>query len=283
MRKCSVIVLSALLVTSYSGGQQITQTVTGLQADTQPAPVKVYAVGPGVSAPELLPLDLGPVPMEKCRRKVNGKFALSLIVDETGKPRNIMFLHPLGTDLDLFALKIVGADRFNPGRYNGASVVIGQSVEVSLQTCVAQTKDDKANKFFRLLLISQPEQNFGELTQPLEEAVLAPDYTSGSAESIDAVTLNLAKNGISPPAPLIWPEAEFSEAARQAKYQGTCLISLIVDRNGLPQDLRVVKALNYGLTEQSIGAVKKYRFKPAMKNGEPVPARIAVEVNFRLY
>src|ERR1035441_4026192 len=100
MRNLSVIVLSVLLVTGYSSSQQITQAVTDLQADMRPTPVKVYSIGQDVIAPELLPHDLGPFPMDKCRNKVNGTVVLSLLVDETGHPRNIMFLHPLGTDLD---------------------------------------------------------------------------------------------------------------------------------------------------------------------------------------
>ncbi len=41
--------------------------------------------------------------------------------------------------------------------------------------------------------------------------------------------------------------------------------------------------LGYGLDENAVGAVNRYRFKPAMKAGlEPVPVQITVEVNFRL-
>jgi TonB family protein len=90
--------------------------------------------------------------------------------------------------------------------------------------------------------------------------------------------------GVSPPQPLNSVEAEFSDEARRAKYQGVCLISLIVDAQGNPQNPRVVRALGMGLDEKAIEAVKKYKFKPAMKDGKtPVPVMITVEVNFRLY
>jgi periplasmic protein TonB len=90
--------------------------------------------------------------------------------------------------------------------------------------------------------------------------------------------------GISAPVPLNSVEAEFSDEARRAKYQGVCLISMIVDANGMPQNPRVVRALGMGLDEKALEAVRKYRFKPAMKDGKtPVPVMITVEVNFRLY
>lgn len=90
--------------------------------------------------------------------------------------------------------------------------------------------------------------------------------------------------GISAPVPLNSVEAEFSDEARRAKYQGVCLIQMIVDAHGMPQDPRVVRPLGMGLDQKALEAVRKYRFKPAMKDGKtPVPVMITVEVNFRLY
>ncbi len=90
--------------------------------------------------------------------------------------------------------------------------------------------------------------------------------------------------GVSAPSLVFGPEAEFSDEARRAKYQGVCLISVIVDAQGNPQDPRVVRALGMGLDEKALEAVRKYKFKPAMKDGRtPVPVRITIEVNFRLY
>jgi len=90
--------------------------------------------------------------------------------------------------------------------------------------------------------------------------------------------------GVSAPVALNQVEAEFSDEARRAKYQGVCLIQLIVDAQGNPQNPRVVRALGMGLDEKAIEAVRKYKFKPAYKQGKgPVPVMITVEVNFRLY
>jgi len=90
--------------------------------------------------------------------------------------------------------------------------------------------------------------------------------------------------GISAPVALVTPEAEFSDEARRAKYQGVVLISLIVDAQGNPQNPRVVRPLGMGLDEKAMEAVRKYKFKPALKDGHiPVPVMITVEVNFRLY
>jgi len=90
--------------------------------------------------------------------------------------------------------------------------------------------------------------------------------------------------GVSAPVPIFTPEAEFSDEARRAKYQGVCLVSLIVDAQGNPQNVHVVRPLGMGLDEKALEAVRKYKFKPAMKDGRtPVPVLMSIEVNFRLY
>lgn len=89
--------------------------------------------------------------------------------------------------------------------------------------------------------------------------------------------------GVSSPIPVVSPEAEFSDEARRAKYQGVCMISIIVDTRGYPQNPRVVRSLGMGLDEKALDAVRRYRFKPAVRDGRPVPVRITVEVDFRLY
>ena len=80
----------------------------------------------------------------------------------------------------------------------------------------------------------------------------------------------------------------YSERARRAKIVGTCIVELVVDERGTPTNLRVVKGLGMGLDEKAIEAVKKWKFEPALrfdpvlKDAKPVPAKIAVEVDFHL-
>ena len=77
------------------------------------------------------------------------------------------------------------------------------------------------------------------------------------------------------------PDPQYSEEARHAGYQGTVVLWLVVDATGLPQNIRVQRALGMGLDEEAVKAVKRWRFKPAMRDGKPVPVMINVEVNFR--
>lgn len=58
---------------------------------------------------------------------------------------------------------------------------------------------------------------------------------------------------------------------------------IVVDANGIPQDIRVTRPLGMGLDEKAMEAVRQWRFKPAMKDGAPVAVAINVEISFRLY
>ena len=89
--------------------------------------------------------------------------------------------------------------------------------------------------------------------------------------------------GVSAPRGVYTPDPEYSEEARKAKYQGTCVLWLIVGPDGKPRDIRVARNLGMGLDEKAIEAVKNWRFEPAMKDGKPVAVQINVEVSFRLY
>ncbi|HKH97743.1 MAG TPA: energy transducer TonB [Candidatus Sulfotelmatobacter sp.] len=90
-------------------------------------------------------------------------------------------------------------------------------------------------------------------------------------------------NGVSPPIPLNKPEAEFSEEARKAKYQGNCVVGMVVGADGVPRQIHIVSSLGMGLDEKALEVAAKYRFKPAEKDGHPVAVAIALEVDFHLY
>jgi TonB family protein len=87
---------------------------------------------------------------------------------------------------------------------------------------------------------------------------------------------------VTAPKALYAPEPEFSEAARKAGYQGTCVLSLIVGADGRPRDVRVVRKLGMQLDEKAIQAVRQWKFEPARKGDKPVAVPIEVEVSFHL-
>lgn len=58
---------------------------------------------------------------------------------------------------------------------------------------------------------------------------------------------------------------EFAQEAKKAKTAGNVLVNLVVDQNGIPTKVRVVRGIGNGLDQKAVEAVSKYRFKPSME------------------
>ena len=88
--------------------------------------------------------------------------------------------------------------------------------------------------------------------------------------------------GVSAPSIVFKVDPEYSEQARKAKYQGTVVLNLIVQKDGSVRDVKILQPLGLGLDEKAIEAVLQWRFKPGMRQGQAVDVSAIVEVTFRL-
>jgi TonB family protein len=79
--------------------------------------------------------------------------------------------------------------------------------------------------------------------------------------------------------------AEFPAPARgkKDKFEGTCLIGLVVDASGMPRDVHADRSLGPDFDANAIKAVQGYRFNPGKRAGEAVAVALHVEVNFKRF
>jgi TonB family protein len=138
---------------------------------------------------------------------------------------------------------------------------------------------------------------FGLWKTPLIRAQSPPDGGPQVAASLalqDPAIQNLVESAgapqiyhvggdVSAPQLIFAPTPEYSKEAKRAKYQGICIISTIVDPEGNPQRVQVVRHLGKGLDQKAVEAVRQYRFKPGILHGKAVAVEVNIEVNFRLY
>jgi TonB family protein len=89
-------------------------------------------------------------------------------------------------------------------------------------------------------------------------------------------------NGVSSPTILEREEPSYTEAARAAKIQGTVLMQVVVAPDGTAGQIEVVRSVDVGLDQRAVEAVSKWKFKPGIKDGQPVSVQITVEVSFHL-
>ena len=79
------------------------------------------------------------------------------------------------------------------------------------------------------------------------------------------------------------PQPLFTEAARANKVQGVVRVRILVDSRGAVREVVMMRGLPDGLNEQAIRAAYQMRFRPALKNGQPVSYWMNnVEVEFNL-
>jgi protein TonB len=89
--------------------------------------------------------------------------------------------------------------------------------------------------------------------------------------------------GVSSPELIFKVDPEFSEEARKAKFMGNVLVNLVVDQNGNPRNVHVLRGVGMGLDQKAVDAVKQYKFRPAKEGGKPVAVELNVEVDFQIF
>lgn len=74
----------------------------------------------------------------------------------------------------------------------------------------------------------------------------------------------------------------YPASAKQAKVQGTVELEVSISKEGVPQEIRVVRSPGDDLTQSALDAVRQWRYRPTLLNGEPVDILTTVIVNYTL-
>jgi TonB family protein len=93
---------------------------------------------------------------------------------------------------------------------------------------------------------------------------------------------SVGDHGLVLPVALYKPEPKYSDDARRARLSGEVIVQLVIDQNGRPRDMRIVRSLGLGLDEEALKCVGKWRFKPGTKDGKPVAVVGEATVGFHL-
>ena len=93
-----------------------------------------------------------------------------------------------------------------------------------------------------------------------------------------------AKAHVSPPEPVFTPDPDYPSSLRIGKHKSdTVELWLKVDDRGNVLNAHVVRSSDKRLNQNAIDAVKRWRVKPATKDGRPIGVSINVQVNYQLY
>src|SRR5215472_9222515 len=78
------------------------------------------------------------------------------------------------------------------------------------------------------------------------------------------------------------PNPSYSIEARTIKLEGDVVLEVVFLASGQVQVIRVVSGLGHGLDDAALQAAKLIRFRPALRNGQPVDFHAHVRIEFRL-
>jgi len=83
------------------------------------------------------------------------------------------------------------------------------------------------------------------------------------------------------PAPYRRLRPVYTDAASRAEAEATVDALVEIGADGEVADVRVVRWAGFGLDEEVVATVRRMHFRPAQREGEPVPVRVLLRYNFR--
>lgn len=91
-------------------------------------------------------------------------------------------------------------------------------------------------------------------------------------------------SGIALPTVLREVKPAYTADAMRAKVQGSVWLECIVMPDGSVGEVKVTRSLDpiFGLDQEAIKAARLWKFRPGMRQGEPVPVIITIELTFTL-
>jgi TonB family protein len=91
-------------------------------------------------------------------------------------------------------------------------------------------------------------------------------------------------NGVELPRLLREVKPQYTADAMRAKIQGTVLLECVVNTDGTVGRIEILRHLDraFGLDDEAVKAARQWRFAPGMRQGQPVPVLITIELTFTL-
>jgi TonB family protein len=213
----------------------------------------------------LLPATLTVSTLKHCD-ELDGVVKFAAVVDAAGLPQSLKTLDASDRRLVGFATELIQAQRFKPGVVDGSATAVAVELTVGLHTCTQREKHPADENFYRFTLRAHPL---------IALAVVAPPVASESASAAHAQANPAEQVGgrVSAPIPTVLTDPAIPVSLKLPK-RGFCLLGVTISANGLPQNIHVVRSLDPELDSYAIEAVKNWRFKPALRDGN---APVAVD------
>jgi protein TonB len=95
-----------------------------------------------------------------------------------------------------------------------------------------------------------------------------------------ASAIIVSAQAVEPPVPVRTVAPEFPTEMRAQRVSGVVTVSVQIDESGNVTDSTVEKSSNPAFDPAAVAAVRKWKFKPAKKDGAAVAIRVSIPVKF---
>jgi protein TonB len=89
-----------------------------------------------------------------------------------------------------------------------------------------------------------------------------------------------AQSKLEPPVPVRMAAPEYPEKLRRDGVAGIVVIKCTIDETGSVVDPTIEKSSNPDFDQSALDAVKKWKFKPARMDGNPVAKKVSIPIKF---
>jgi TonB family protein len=126
---------------------------------------------------------------------------------------------------------------------------------------------------------------------PLEDdtprrEVQSPDARTQTASASAGSPYGSSSSGyesgpeVRPAIPTVFPDPPISRSEIPPGVQGDVIVEVTIDSTGRVIETKLLKAIGYGIEEKVIDAVQRWRFRPATRDGTPIPSKKDVHYHF---
>lgn len=186
----------------------------------------------------------------------------SLVVRHVGKRREVPFEAGLWPriarpDGEWHSVRVLGTGEMIRVLIDGTQVLVGNGAFAGAGGIAFRARGGPVE--WRRVLLSKPP----ERPRP-------PDVTLPEDEGVQKPTI---QRSVKP---------GYSRKAMDRQVEGSVWIECVVLEDGGVGDVHVVAPLDPDLDAEAIKAVRKWRFRPATRDGRPVKMQVMIEMTFRL-
>ena len=182
---------------------------------------------------------------------VEGRVIVQFVVDAEGNVRQPEVVRGLGSGLDEAAVDALEAVEWRAGEQNNEPVHVQMAFPVTFRLSDAETRSSEATA-------SVPFA--GDEVFVVVEDMPAP--VGGAASIQERIT--------------------YPDMAKRAGVEGRVVVQFVVDTDGTPRDLQVVRGIGGGADEEALRVIQETTFTPGMQRGRAVPVRMSWPITFRL-